>query len=89
MDSPASSVLVNSVDAADSSSDAEVAQIDFHSSQISLRHKLKKVVVGDVPRPMSWEGELSDGEKEMCIDEDSESQVRIVPYSHTFPTTIT
>lgn len=75
-DSPASCVLASSADAAaDSSSDAEVAQIDFHSSKISLRHKLKKVVVGEVPRPMSWEGELSDGEKEMCIDEDSESQL--------------
>lgn len=54
------------------SSDAEVAQIEFQSSgRVNLRTKKN-----DVPRPMSWEGELSDGERDMCIDEDHGSQVR-------------
>lgn len=55
------------------SSDAEVAQIEFQSSgRVNLRTKKN-----DVPRPMSWEGELSDGERDMCIDEDHGSQVGI------------
>lgn len=54
------------------SSDAEVAQIEFQSSgRVNLRTKKN-----DVPRPMSWEGELSDGERDMCIDEDHGSQVK-------------
>lgn len=59
------------------SSDAEVAQIDFQSA-VNLRNKKKRggnVAPQEMPRPMSWEGELSDGEKEMCVDEDSSSQV--------------
>lgn len=61
-------------DTLDSSSDAEVAQIDFHSTTVNLRQK-KKRDENDIPRPMSWEGELSDGERDMCIDEDGGSQV--------------
>ncbi|KAK4882119.1 hypothetical protein RN001_005438 [Aquatica leii] len=49
--------------------DAEVAQIDFHSTSVNLRQK-KKLDENDIPRPMSWEGELSEGERDMCIDED-------------------
>lgn len=53
------------------SSDAEVARIDFHS--VNMRSKKKR---DDIPRPMSWEGELSDGEKDgMCIDEENSAQV--------------
>lgn len=57
------------------SSDAEVAQIDFQSS-VNLRINKKRGNTNEMPRPMSWEGELSDGEKEMCTDEDSSMQVR-------------
>lgn len=57
------------------SSDAEVAQIDFQSA-VHMRNKKKRgSMVAEMPRPMSWEGELSDGERDMCIDEDSASQV--------------
>lgn len=56
------------------SSDAEVAQIDFQSS-VNLRINKKRNSSNDMPRPMSWEGELSDGEKNMCTDEDSSMQV--------------
>ncbi|CAG9857242.1 unnamed protein product [Phyllotreta striolata] len=46
--------------------DAEVARIDFRS--VNMRSKPKQE---DVPRPMSWEGELSDGERDgMCVDEE-------------------
>jgi hypothetical protein len=55
------------------SSDAEVAQIDFQCA-VNMRHK-KKRDGADVPRPMSWEGELSDHERDMCVDDDSGSQV--------------
>lgn len=58
-----------SVDMLDSS-DAEVAQIDFQS--VNMRSKKNKR--DDLPRPMSWEGELSDGERDMCVD-DTQSQV--------------
>lgn len=56
------------------SSDAEVAQIDFHS--VNMRSKKKR---DDMPRPMSWEGELSDSERDnnssnnMCVDVDENS----------------
>lgn len=74
---------------ADSGSDAEVAQIDFHHHHqlVNMRHKKRHSNggsgdttsnVADIPRPMSWEGELSDGGggggggvADMCIDEDS------------------
>lgn len=53
------------------SSDAEVAQIDFRSS--TGRVNLRTTKKNDVPRPMSWEGELSDGEgRDMCVDEEDE-----------------
>lgn len=55
------------------SSDAEVAQIDFQA--VNMRSKKNKR--DDLPRPMSWEGELSDGERDMCID-DTQSQVKFV-----------
>jgi nuclear receptor subfamily 5 group A protein 3 len=55
------------------SSDAEVAQIDFQCA-VNMRHK-KKRDGADVPRPMSWEGELSDHERDMCVDDDSGSQM--------------
>lgn len=62
--------LVGTLDIIDSS-DAEVARIDFHS--VNMRSKKKR---DDIPRPMSWEGELSDGEKDgMCIDEENSVQV--------------
>ncbi|KAK4882120.1 hypothetical protein RN001_005439 [Aquatica leii] len=63
------SIPLNNGDTLDSSSDAEVAQIDFHSTSVNLRQK-KKLDENDIPRPMSWEGELSEGERDMCIDED-------------------
>ncbi|XP_060526026.1 nuclear hormone receptor FTZ-F1 beta [Cylas formicarius] len=47
--------------------DAEVARIEFQS--VNMRNKTKRE---EMPRPMSWEGELSDGEREgMCVDENS------------------
>ncbi|XP_018572279.1 nuclear hormone receptor FTZ-F1 beta isoform X1 [Anoplophora glabripennis] len=53
------------------SSDAEVARIDFQA--VNMRSKKKR---DDIPRPMSWEGELSDGERDgMCVDEGVSSQV--------------
>lgn len=74
-------------------SDAEVAQIDFQSSRVNMRSKKTKrgggssggsgIGVGEnhtadlLPRPMSWEGELSDCERDhMCIDDDHSLQVR-------------
>jgi hypothetical protein len=38
-----------------------------------------------VPRPMSWEGELSDHERDMCVDDDSGSQ--LMPPEETMPET--
>lgn len=60
----------------DSGSDAEVAQIDFQST-VHLRNK-KNQSDGrereEIPRPMSWEGELSDGgNDDMCVDDESTS----------------
>lgn len=57
------------------SSDAEVAQIDFQNTVNLRTNKKRGGDRSDVPRPMSWEGELSDGERDMCIDEDNGSQV--------------
>uniref|UniRef100_A0AAR5Q3S5 Nuclear hormone receptor FTZ-F1 beta n=1 Tax=Dendroctonus ponderosae TaxID=77166 RepID=A0AAR5Q3S5_DENPD len=49
--------------------DAELARIELQS--VNMRSKTNKQE--ELPRPMSWEGELSDGEREgMCIDESSE-----------------
>ncbi|KRT82797.1 nuclear receptor [Oryctes borbonicus] len=66
-------------------SDAEVAQIDFQSTHVNMRSKKTKrggsgVIdnssIDLLPRPMSWEGELSDCERDhMCIDDDHSSQV--------------
>lgn len=60
----------NMQEPADSGSDAEVAQIDFHS-RVTMRGDKKHPA--DIPRPMSWEGELSDGgaDADMCVDDDS------------------
>ncbi|CAH0553262.1 unnamed protein product [Brassicogethes aeneus] len=63
-----------------SSVDAEVARIQFHSEldQVNMRSKKnKRSEVEMVPRPMSWEGELSDGgnDRDMCIDEDTQTQI--------------
>ncbi|KAL3277033.1 hypothetical protein HHI36_012395 [Cryptolaemus montrouzieri] len=57
--------------------DAEVARIEFHSASVSMRSKKQREEEGGVhpPRPMSWEGELSDHEKDMCVDEDSTHQI--------------
>lgn len=57
----------------DSATDAEVAQIsDMH---VHMRPKRERAgSVDPVPRPMSWEGELSDGGNDMCVDEESMSQ---------------
>nr|XP_023023818.1 nuclear hormone receptor FTZ-F1 beta-like [Leptinotarsa decemlineata] len=67
---PAALTSNGTVDALDSF-DAEVARIDFHS--INMRSKKKR---DDIPRPMSWEGELSDGERDgMCIDEENSTQI--------------
>lgn len=60
---------INNGDTLDSSSDAEVAQIDFNAISVNLRQK-KEPDENDIQRPMSWEGELSEGERDMCIDED-------------------
>lgn len=78
------------------SSDAEVAQIDFQSSvSVNMRHKIKRECTPSgiatststnteiVPRPMSWEGELSDGDNDendenkldMCVDDDTHSHL--------------
>lgn len=49
-----------------------MANIDFHA--VNMRSKKKR---DDIPRPMSWEGELSDGEKDgMCVDEENSAQVK-------------
>ncbi|XP_050508194.1 nuclear hormone receptor FTZ-F1 beta [Diabrotica virgifera virgifera] len=67
---PAALISNGTVDVLDSS-DAEVARIDFQS--VNMRSKIKRE---DIPRPMSWEGELSDGEREgMCIDEENSAPV--------------
>ncbi|XP_066263096.1 nuclear hormone receptor FTZ-F1 beta [Euwallacea similis] len=61
-------VLTNGVGDIDGP-DAELARIDFQS--VNMRSKKNKQE--ELPRPMSWEGELSDGERDgMCIDESSE-----------------
>ncbi|KAG5886694.1 hypothetical protein JTB14_007096 [Gonioctena quinquepunctata] len=68
---PAALISNGNVDVLDSS-DAEVAGIDFHA--VNMRSNKKKR--DDIPRPMSWEGELSDGERDgMCIDEENSTQV--------------
>lgn len=67
---PAALMTNGSADILDSS-DAEVARIDFQA--VNMRSKKKR---DDIPRPMSWEGELSDGERDgMCVDESVSSQV--------------
>ncbi|CAG9815815.1 unnamed protein product [Phaedon cochleariae] len=67
---PAAFIANGTLDVLDSS-DAEVARIDFHS--VNMRSKKQR---DDIPRPMSWEGELSDGERDgMCIDEENSTQV--------------
>lgn len=67
---PAALMTNGSTDILDSS-DAEVARIDFQA--VNMRSKKKR---DDIPRPMSWEGELSDGERDgMCVDEGVSSQV--------------
>ncbi|XP_030756069.1 nuclear hormone receptor FTZ-F1 beta [Sitophilus oryzae] len=49
--------------------DAELARIEFQA--VNLRSKKSKAE--ELPRPMSWEGELSDGERDgMCVDESNE-----------------
>ncbi|KAJ8985722.1 hypothetical protein NQ317_014373 [Molorchus minor] len=68
---PAALMSNGSADLLDSS-DAEVARIDFHA--VNMRSKKRD----DIPRPMSWEGELSDGERDgMCIDEENSVQVSV------------
>lgn len=58
--------------------DAEVARIEFHSS-VNMRVKQSEEQGGNhPPRPMSWEGELSDHDSNMCVDEDSTHQVKIM-----------
>ncbi|KAF7266047.1 nuclear hormone receptor FTZ-F1 beta [Rhynchophorus ferrugineus] len=50
--------------------DAELARIEFQA--VNMRSKKNKGE--ELPRPMSWEGELSDGERDgMCVDESSAS----------------
>lgn len=67
---PAAIITNGTTDILDSS-DAEVARIDFHS--VNMRSKKKR---DDIPRPMSWEGELSDGERDgMCVDDENSAQV--------------
>lgn len=67
---PAALISNGIVDVLDSS-DAEVARIDFQS--VNMRSKKTRE---DIPRPMSWEGELSDGERDgMCMDEENSAQV--------------
>lgn len=68
-----------------SSVDAEVAQIQFQSEQVNMRSKKNKRPEAEMaPRPMSWEGELSDGggggsgtvhDRDMCIDEETQTQI--------------
>lgn len=52
-------VLANGVADVDGP-DAELARIDFQS--VNMRSKKNKME--ELPRPMSWEGELSDGERD-------------------------
>ncbi|KAJ8962063.1 hypothetical protein NQ314_005846 [Rhamnusium bicolor] len=67
---PAALITNGTTDILDSS-DAEVARIDFHA--VNMRSKKKR---DDIPRPMSWEGELSDGERDgMLVDEENSTQV--------------
>ncbi|KAL1509419.1 hypothetical protein ABEB36_004161 [Hypothenemus hampei] len=54
--------------------DPELARIEFQA--VNMRSKKNKTE--ELPRPMSWEGELSDGERDgMCIDESSESAAHL------------
>ncbi|XP_045466530.1 nuclear hormone receptor FTZ-F1 beta [Harmonia axyridis] len=55
--------------------DAEVARIEFHSASVNMRSKNKEDDGDRPPRPMSWEGELSDNERDMCVDEESIDQI--------------
>lgn len=48
------------IDEVGSECDREVSKIDF--SGVTMRSKKMRAVEENTPRPMSWEGELSDSE---------------------------
>lgn len=48
------------IDEVGSECDREVSKIDF--SGVTMRSKKMRAVEENMPRPMSWEGELSDSE---------------------------
>jgi len=52
--------------------DREVSKIDF--SGVTMRSKKMRAVEENMPRPMSWEGELSDTEMKQVIIQTHNSQ---------------
>lgn len=56
------------IDEVGSECDREVSKIDF--SGVTMRSKKMRAVEENMPRPMSWEGELSDSEMKQvkCIN---------------------
>lgn len=50
----------DNIDEVGSECDREVSKIDF--SGVTMRSKKMRAVEENMPRPMSWEGELSDSE---------------------------
>lgn len=55
----------DAVDEVGSECDREVSKIDF--SGVTMRSKKMRAVEENTPRPMSWEGELSDTEMKQVI----------------------
>lgn len=61
------------IDEVGSECDREVSKIDF--SGVTMRSKKMRAVEENMPRPMSWEGELSDSEmKQVNINWNSQKQ---------------
>lgn len=55
----------DSIDEVGSECDREVSKIDF--SGVTMRSKKMRAVEENMPRPMSWEGELSDSEMKQVL----------------------
>lgn len=58
----------DSIDEVGSECDREVSKIDF--SGVTMRSKKMRAVEENMPRPMSWEGELSDSEMKQVLKVD-------------------
>lgn len=54
------------IDEVGSECDREVSKIDF--SGVTMRSKKMRAVEENMPRPMSWEGELSDSEMKQVTE---------------------